>query len=115
VKDVRGAVAGLPEAERAEIGDQELPAFAQVWALGFMFVVENWAEEWAEPRDKEVVAMLNDALEAIVAQLPERLNSQPDYITLSGSGEPTLYSRVGELIAVLDGLYQATSDDDVAE
>ena len=34
VMDVRGAVAGLPEAERAEIGDQELPAFAQVWALG---------------------------------------------------------------------------------
>ena len=38
-------------------------------------------------------------LDRIVAQLPERLTSQPDYITLSGSGEPTLYSRVGELIA----------------
>ena len=30
---------------------------------------------------------------------PARLESEPDYITLSGSGEPTLYSRIGELIA----------------
>jgi uncharacterized protein len=40
--DVRGGVASLSEAERAELGDTELPAFAQVWALGFMFAVENW-------------------------------------------------------------------------
>jgi hypothetical protein len=47
VMDVRGAVAMLPEAERAEMAGQPLPAFGQVWALGFMFVVENWGEEWA--------------------------------------------------------------------
>ncbi len=38
-------------------------------------------------------------LEAVVAQLQERLSSKPDYITLSGSGEPTLNSQVGEMIA----------------
>jgi len=38
-------------------------------------------------------------LEAVVAQLQERLPSKPDYITLSGSGEPTLNSQVGEMIA----------------
>jgi wyosine [tRNA(Phe)-imidazoG37] synthetase (radical SAM superfamily) len=43
-------------------------------------------------------------LDRIVAQLPERLTSKPDYITLSGSGEPTLYSRVGELIAEIKAL-----------
>jgi uncharacterized protein len=36
VMDVRGAIASLPEEERAEIDDNEIPAFAQVWALGFM-------------------------------------------------------------------------------
>lgn len=37
-------------------------------------------------------------LDQVVAELKTKLSSQPDYITLSGSGEPTLYSRTGELI-----------------
>ena len=37
---------------------------------------------------------LND----VVHELKMRLTSRPDYITLSGSGEPTLYSRLDELI-----------------
>ena len=45
--DMRGAVASLPEAERAEMEGQEIPSFGQVWALGFMFAVENWPEDWA--------------------------------------------------------------------
>ena len=31
VMDVRGAIAALPEAERAEVGDEALPSFGQVW------------------------------------------------------------------------------------
>ncbi len=37
-------------------------------------------------------------LENIVSELKEKLDTQPDYITLGGSGEPTLYSQIGELI-----------------
>ncbi len=37
-------------------------------------------------------------LDDVLAQLEARLSSQPDYVTLSGSGEPTLYSRTEELI-----------------
>lgn len=66
VLDTRGAILMLPEAERAEIEDEEVPSFAQVWALGFMFVVENWAEEWAAPRDKEAAQWLDAAMEFIV-------------------------------------------------
>lgn len=66
VLDTRGAILVLPEAERAEIEDEEVPSFAQVWALGFMFVVENWAEEWAAPRDKEAAQWLDAAMEFIV-------------------------------------------------
>jgi wyosine [tRNA(Phe)-imidazoG37] synthetase (radical SAM superfamily) len=33
-----------------------------------------------------------------VIELESKLSLQPDYITLSGSGEPTLYSRLDELI-----------------
>jgi wyosine [tRNA(Phe)-imidazoG37] synthetase (radical SAM superfamily) len=34
----------------------------------------------------------------VVAQVKEKLNTKPDYITLSGSGEPTLHARIEELI-----------------
>ena len=65
--DVRGAVAALPDEERAEFQDQELPAYAQVWALGFMFVVENFGEDWEPPRDKDTAAWIDEALEKVVA------------------------------------------------
>ena len=35
------------------------PSFGQVWALGFMFAVGAWPQEWAAPRDKEAVKWLN--------------------------------------------------------
>jgi len=38
-------------------------------------------------------------LDDVIEQLKDKLDSKPDYITLSGSGEPTLYSRLGELIS----------------
>ncbi len=41
------------------------------------------------------------SLDSIVEQLQRRLETietPPDYVTLSGSGEPTLFSRMGELI-----------------
>lgn len=37
-------------------------------------------------------------LDEVISQLKAKLSTRPDYITLSGSGEPTLYSRMGELI-----------------
>ena len=37
-------------------------------------------------------------LDEVVAELKTKLSTQPDYITLSGSGEPSLYSRTGQLI-----------------
>ncbi|MDB5850507.1 MAG: zinc chelation protein SecC [Rhodoferax sp.] len=71
VTDVRGMMADLSPEEREDaMRDQvgPLPAFAQVWALGFMFAVETWPEEWIPPaKDKEAVKVLNDALDAIVA------------------------------------------------
>ena len=37
-------------------------------------------------------------LDDVLEQLKAKLSTAPDYITLSGSGEPTLYSRAEELI-----------------
>jgi wyosine [tRNA(Phe)-imidazoG37] synthetase (radical SAM superfamily) len=36
--------------------------------------------------------------EPVLDQIKQKLQSRPDYITLSGSGEPTLHARLGELI-----------------
>jgi len=43
-------------------------------------------------------------LKDVLAQLREKLATEPDCITLSGSGEPTLYSRLDELISGIRSL-----------
>ncbi len=45
-------------------------------------------------------------LDDVISEVKSRLSTQPDYITLSGSGEPTLFSRLGELI---DGIKSMTN------
>lgn len=89
VMDVRGAIATLPEEERAEIDDNEIPAFAQVWALGFMFAVENWPDEWAAPKDKDAAKWHDLSLEAIVA-LTEDDADTPTLSALSEDGPPSV-------------------------
>ena len=37
-------------------------------------------------------------VDAVLASIQEKLSSKPDYITLAGSGEPTLFSRIGDLV-----------------
>jgi len=38
-------------------------------------------------------------IDIVMEQLKEKLDSKPDYITLSGSGEPTLFSQLEDLIS----------------
>jgi wyosine [tRNA(Phe)-imidazoG37] synthetase (radical SAM superfamily) len=45
-------------------------------------------------------------LRTVLDDLKPKLEFQPDWITLSGSGEPTLYSRLDELIA---GIHEITN------
>ena len=89
VMDVRGAIASLSAEERADINDSEIPSFAQVWALGFMFVVENWPEEWVAPKDKEAAQWHDLSLQAIVA-LTEDDTEVPTLSALSEDGPPSV-------------------------
>lgn len=89
--DMRGAIAGLPEEERAEMEGQEIPSYGQVWALGFMFAVENWPEEWAAPRDKEAAQWLDAALESVVA-LTEDDTGKPE-VSIYDENGPASTSR----------------------
>ena len=88
VMDVRGAVADMPPEEQATFKDEALPAFAQVWALGFMFAVESWPEEWLAPRDKDAAKWLDDALQAIVA-MTEDDEAAPEISPLAEDGAPS--------------------------
>ena len=88
VMDVRGAVAAMPPEEQMNFKGEDLPAFAQVWALGFMFAVEYWPEEWAAPRDKDAAKWLDDALQAIVAMTEDDLEA-PEVSPLDEDGAPS--------------------------
>ena len=88
VMDIRGAVAEMTPEEQAAFKDEELPAFAKVWALGFMFAVEYWPEEWQAPRDKDAAKWLDGALQAIVA-MTEEDSALPQISPLSEDGAPS--------------------------
>ena len=92
VMDIRGAVASLPEEARAEIGDETPPSYAQIWALGFMYVVESWPEEWAAPRDKEAAQWMDEALEAIVA-LTDDDTDPPTLSVYDENGAPSVSAQ----------------------
>ncbi|GAA4351081.1 hypothetical protein GCM10023165_39020 [Variovorax defluvii] len=101
VLDTRGAIAALPEEERAEMAGEDIPSFGQVWALGFMYAVENWPDEWLAPRDKEAAAILDEAMEAIVA-LTEDDRGKPTLSMYSEDGPPSVsqqrVDRFGEAV-----------------
>jgi uncharacterized protein len=83
VMDVRGAIASLPPEEREEIEGEDIPSFAQVWALGFMYAIESWPEEWEAPKDKDAAQWHDLSLQAIVALTED----DTDEATLSAFGE----------------------------
>ena len=88
VMDIRGAVADMPPEEQATFKGEDLPAFAQVWALGFMFAVEYWPEDWTAPRDKDAAKWLDDALQAVVA-MTEDDSAPPEVSPLNEEGAPS--------------------------
>lgn len=88
VMDIRGAVAEMPPDEQATFKGEDLPAFAQVWALGFMFAVESYPDDWTAPRDKDAAKWLDDALEAIVVMTEDDTDA-PEVSPLSEDGVPS--------------------------
>ena len=103
--DTRGAVAALPEPQRFEMAEQPLPAFAQVWALGFMFALESWPEEWQPPRDRQAARLLDASLQAIVA-LTEDDTEAPTVSIYSEDGPPSVSAdRLDRLALALWAVY----------
>jgi uncharacterized protein len=87
--DTLGAILALAAEDRAEGDTESLPAYAQVWALGFMYAVENWPDDWQPPRDHDAAAMLDAALTNIVA-LTEGDAGEPAVSMYREDGPPSV-------------------------
>ena len=105
IQDTRGAVLSLPEEERGQTGMDVLPAFAQVWALGFMYAVEAWPDDWAAPRDGDAAKMLGTALTGIVA-LTENDRGQATTSMFAEDGPPSVSDqRLDDYATAIWGVY----------
>ena len=105
VMDVRGAVARLPPEEREAVPAEELPAYGQVWAIGFMFAVETWPEEWQPVRDKKTAKAIDAALDVIVV-LTEDDNEPPTIAVADDDGPPSVSeNRLGAFADAIWAVY----------
>jgi uncharacterized protein len=103
--DTRGAVLALPEAERGDTDLADLPAYAQVWALGFMYAVETWPDDWQAPRDPDAALMLDSALGAIV-MLGDADRAPPAFSMFAEDGPPSVSDeRMEDLAAAIWAVY----------
>lgn len=91
VLDWRGMLATLPDAERAEAvaeGGQP-PAFGQLWAHGFVFATDFWQDDWTPPRDKEIAAAIDEALDCLI-DLAEDDEDTPTVNLYQSDGPPAM-------------------------
>jgi uncharacterized protein len=103
--DMRGAIASMSEAERADMPPGTPPSYGQIWALGFMYAVETWPEEWGPPRDRDAARLLDQALSAIVA-LTEDDVEPPTLCLYAEDGPPSVSAkRLQVLGEALWGVY----------
>ena len=112
VWDVKGAWMSMPpesrelkegqDAQDAQTVDDPMPAFGQVWALGFMYVVETWAEHWQAPKSKDDAQWLDESMQAIVA-LTEP-DAHPPVLNLQDETGPPSISQQ-RLDAFLDAIW----------
>jgi uncharacterized protein len=103
--DTRGAVLALPEAEQGDTDIATLPSYAQVWALGFMYAVETWPDDWAAPRDPDAAQMLDNALGQVV-MLAEDDKAAPSVSMFAEDGPPSVSEqRLDDLGAAVWAVY----------
>ena len=102
---MRGAVARLPPEERAALPGDVLPAYGQVWAIGFMFAVETWPEDWQPVRDKKAAKAIDAALDVIVV-LTEDDNEPPTIAVADDDGPPSVSeNRLGAFADAIWAVY----------
>ncbi len=101
--DVRGALASLTPEQHAQmqmdVGDATAPAYGQIWAVGFMYAVETWPEEWAAPREREAAKVIDGALQSIVALTEDDTDAPTVCLSEDEAGAPSVSQQRLDLLA----------------
>jgi uncharacterized protein len=63
VMDWQGLLAELPPAEAKRLRDAGIPPYAQLWASGFLLVVEHWETDWNLPAGSKDEAFVDEVLD----------------------------------------------------
>jgi uncharacterized protein len=63
VMDWNGLLAELPPAEAKRLQEAGIPPYAQVWAGGFLLVVEHWEDDWTLPAGSKDEAFVDEVLD----------------------------------------------------
>jgi len=61
--DWNGLLAELPPAEARQLKEAGIPPYAQLWAAGFLLVVESWEADWNLPADSKDEAFVDEVLD----------------------------------------------------
>jgi uncharacterized protein len=77
IMDWEGLLAELPAAEAAEVR-QDMPAYGQMWAAGFLIVVEHWEDDWSLPEDSKDETFVDACLDPFYALITPEAEWTPE-------------------------------------
>lgn len=91
IMDWEGMLAAMPKPEAAALRAEGVPAYASIWAAGFLQVVEHWEADWALPPDSKDEAFADEMLDPFyVLMTPaeewtdeERQTTREDYVAMA--------------------------------
>lgn len=78
IMDWEGLLEELPEDERAQLEAEGLPAFASVWAAGFLQVLDTWEADWELPVDSKDEAFVDEMLDPFFVLITPPEDLTPD-------------------------------------
>ena len=77
IMDWEGLLAELPAAEAAEVR-KDMPAYGQLWAAGFLIVVEHWEDDWSLPEDSKDETFVDACLDPFYALITPEADWTPE-------------------------------------
>ena len=63
IMDWNGLLAELPPADARQLKAAGIPPYAQLWAAGFLLVVEHWEDDWRLPAGSKDEAFVDEVLD----------------------------------------------------
>ena len=77
IMDWEGLLSELPKKEADEVR-QDMPAYGQLWAAGFLIVVEHWEDDWSLPEDSKDETFVDACLDPFYALITPEADWTPE-------------------------------------